>query len=383
LVCLIIGVLQDYYEQNMFGSSREISMNLSFVGTLIQVMEGFMMPFSQILEVSIGLRPALIVSSTFFLVGLISASFCTEIWQLYLSLGLCVGIGCSIMLSVSLRIIPQWFDMKRSKANAVAFSGSVVSGLITPFMMTSINYSLGIAWTYRILAFIFVGFDIVICYVMREFDSTKKRERSTKNILPSFDFSLIRNKNNIIWVISCIPQAAVNALPYIFIPVYATYIGLTPMQGSTAVAILSGVNIFGRLGAGYVADKIGNMNTYIICNFLSCVSALLIWTFAYNYAILLVFAIFYGLFGNAYHALLGPATARVVGIEKLPSANTFISIVTSPAYFGPSIASSIAITSTRHPFLTYKLFLGLPLFFSVVVMIFLKFRMTSSVFSKI
>ena len=80
---------------------------------------------------------------------------------------------------------------------------------------------------------------------------------------------------------------------------------------------------------------------------------------------------------------MGPATARVVGIEKLASANTFISIFTSPAYFGPSIASAIAVASTRHPFLTYKLFLGLPLFFSVLVMVFLKFRMTSSAFSKI
>lgn len=36
---------------------------------------------------------------------------------------------------------------------------------------------------------------------------------------------------------------------------------------------------------------------------MSCISALLIWTFAYNYGVLLLFAVFYGIFGNAYHAL--------------------------------------------------------------------------------
>ena len=67
----------------------------------------------------------------------------------------------------------------------------------------------------------FFVFDVFICYVAREYNTPVRKEGSSlsfKSFLPSFDVSLMKEKNNIIWMISCIPQAAVNALPYIFIP---------------------------------------------------------------------------------------------------------------------------------------------------------------------
>ncbi|KAI9271602.1 major facilitator superfamily domain-containing protein, partial [Phascolomyces articulosus] len=390
-----IGVMQDYYEQRVFTSSREDSMRLSFVGTTIHVVMNLFMPISRILEVTVGLKVALIIASILSVIGLTlfySSSFFADtyyyyllkIWQLYLALGLCLGSSNCILFSVAQRVIPQWFDKKRGLASGISFSGSVITGLVSPFIMTSINFTLGIAWTYRILAAIFIGINILICLIMRENTVPTEKESTKDKIKTSINVSILRDTNFLIWMSACVPQVIIQTVPYIFVPVYATYIGLSPLQGSTAVGVISGVNLFGRLSAGFVADKIGSLNTFIIYNTLSGCAAVFIWIFAYNYITLLVFSVVYGLFGSVYYTLLGPTVARVVGVQNLPSGNIFISLLTSPACFGPSIASAIELKSSLQPFLTYKLFLGIPLFISVIPILYLKLRITHAfVFSKI
>ncbi|KAI9251470.1 major facilitator superfamily domain-containing protein [Phascolomyces articulosus] len=380
----IQGVMQNYYEQKIFSSSREDTMRLSFVGTTIHLVVNLLIPLSRILEITMGIRFALVIASVFSVVGLTSASFCTEIWQLYLAIGLCLGASNSILNSVSQRLIPQWFEKKRGIASAIAFSGSVITGLVSPFIMTSINLSLGIVWTYRILAVLFIGVNVVIIVIIRENTIPSGEISLRDNIKTAINTSVLRDINFFIWVSSCIPQTLIQIIPFIFVPVYATYIGLSPIQGTTAVAVISGVNLVGRIFAGFMADKIGTMNTYIIYNTLSGSAAVFIWTFAYNYKTLLVFCVVYGFFGSVYFTLLGPTVARIVGLEKLPSGNIFIFLFTAPVAFGPSIASAVEVKSVLQPFLTYKLFLGIPLFISVIPILILKLRMTGTLlFAKI
>ncbi|KAI9271833.1 hypothetical protein BDA99DRAFT_534303 [Phascolomyces articulosus] len=132
----------------------------------------------------------------------------------------------------------------------------------------------------------------------------------------------------------------------------------------------------------FVADKIGSLNTLIIYNTLSGCAAVFICVFAYNYIPLLVFSVVYGLFESVYYTLLSPVVARVVGTQSLlPYGNIFIALLASPACFGPSIASAIELKSNLQPFFTYELFLGIPLFISVIPILYLKLRITHTLVS--
>ncbi|KAI8138045.1 major facilitator superfamily domain-containing protein [Fennellomyces sp. T-0311] len=375
------GVLQGYYQFNVFGSSQDVILRLTFVGTILQMVMNVALIASRFLELAVGIKRSIIIGTALTVGGLIAASESTQIWQLYLSISVCYGLGNGPLNSLSLRLIPQWFDEKRSRASAISFSGSVLGGIVAPLFFTAITSSLGPQWTYRIVAIIFLVFNIIIGCIVRENIPTTSAKKKCSSY--AIDFSLLKNTSFVIWIIACLPQVFVQLIPYIIVPVYASYIGLSPVQGTVCVSVISAVNCVGRLIAGVVADKIGNMNTLVIYNTLGAFASLFIWMFAYNYTTLLLFSATYGLFGTVYFVLSPPTTARIVGVEKLPSANIFLCLSTAPMSFGTSIASAIETASTTQPFLIYKLLLGLPLLISTIIIVILKLKMTGNLFSKI
>ena len=52
-----------------------------------------------------------------------------------------------------------------------------------------------------------------------------------------------------------------------------------------------------------LADRIGNMNVNIICSMVSGIATLTLWCFAYNFQLLIIYAIMIGLFGGTFYAL--------------------------------------------------------------------------------
>lgn len=55
--------------------------------------------------------------------------------------------------------------------------------------------------------------------------------------------------------------------------------------------------------ARLLADRIGCLNANLIYALLTCLSSLLVWTFAYDYGTLMAFAVLFGLFGGSFYAL--------------------------------------------------------------------------------
>jgi len=57
-----------------------------------------------------------------------------------------MAVALIIFRQVSMSISPQWFVKRRGFAMGVMVSGSGIGGLIMPFVMTTLNESLGGAW---------------------------------------------------------------------------------------------------------------------------------------------------------------------------------------------------------------------------------------------
>ena len=77
-----------------------------------------------------GTRTTLLLGVALETLALISASFTHEIWQLFLSQGICFGFGMGFLFVGSVGIVPQWFTKKRSLANGISTAGSGLGGLM-------------------------------------------------------------------------------------------------------------------------------------------------------------------------------------------------------------------------------------------------------------
>lgn len=84
----------------------------------------------------------------------IAASCASQIWHLYLSQGVLVGIGVGCLYAPSLPVLSQWFTRRRSLANGISAAGSGTSGLVFSFAIGAMIDNLSLAWSLRIIGVI-------------------------------------------------------------------------------------------------------------------------------------------------------------------------------------------------------------------------------------
>lgn len=370
--------MQDYFEQNVY---RDSAVNLSFVGTIALVCINSVSPIVQICVSRFGIRIVLIAGTIFVGLGLILAGFSTEIWHLYLTQGVMFGFGASCVYVAAMGVGPQWFTKRRGMALGIIASGSGIGGLIIPFIMTSINANLGPGWTYRILGFICLFFDILACFFIRERNPPAVRQR--KKLSQIINFAVFKNSDFVLFAIASNIGLLGYFIPYFFLPSYSTYLGFTAEQGSTLVAASSACNFVGRLMTGYLADRIGKVNTNVLFTFITAVSCLLIWTFAFTYGSLMAFAVIFGLTSGSFFALISPICAALLGMESFLSGLSLLLFTNVFAVFGPNIASAIESSVSSAPFFSYKMFSGIAYTVAFIILLILKLRLDRNFFGKV
>ncbi|KAI9490258.1 major facilitator superfamily domain-containing protein [Zychaea mexicana] len=375
--------MQDHFERYVFGSSDETIIQLSFVGTLGVLLSNGLGFFSQSLEFLIGVKKSTFIGTILVTTGLVAAGSATEIWQLYLSIGVCYGLGDTLLYSPSMRMVAEWVDDKhRSTAMSIVASSTGATGLVTPIIMSTINRNLGEHWTFRILGITYLACNMVACAVF------KKRRRSDgggelKKPTDSLKLSILKDANLIIWCFSALLQSMALYIPYLFLPSYATYLGLSETQGSLLLSVASGASFVGRIITGVIADRIGCVNVNIVCTTIAGIATFTVWTFAYSFESLVGYAILIGSFGGTFYALFGPITVAILGMEQYALGFSWVLLATCPGVLGSTIASAIESRSKIEPFLSYKLFCGALYIGSAITTSVVRWRVSKTIFGKV
>ncbi|KAI8143757.1 major facilitator superfamily domain-containing protein [Fennellomyces sp. T-0311] len=388
------GILQEHFEREVFSDIPDAQFQLSFAGTLIGLLVNLMGPLYQILSARYGVRPVLILGLLIMVLGLMLASFTTQIWHLYLTQGVLFGMGAAFLYMTALMVPAQWFNRRRGFAMGCVTCGSGIGGVVLPFLMTELNTRYGIAWTYRILGFAYLGLNAITFLLVKEKYPRHKKIKavddgeaqpavSPPTLREIFDFSILKDPTFLWWMIASIISTLGCFTPYFFLPSYATYNGLASADGTVFMAVLAGSNFVGRFGLGYIADHIGRLNTHIISTLLAAVSVFAIWTIAFDYNTIMAFAIVYGFFGTSYYALMSPITATIVGIEKFPTALSVMMLSNCISIIGPNIASAIENSVASEPYFSYKMFVGACFGLGGLLLLGLKIKMTGKIFSRI
>ncbi|KAF9061494.1 major facilitator superfamily domain-containing protein [Rhodocollybia butyracea] len=341
----IWGVFQSAYAINPSSRFQQDStLKFGYVGGCSIGFAFMIGPFSNLLISKFGIHSPIILGVGTIAVALMLGSIAKTYWELLLSQGIMFGIGCSFTYVPAIGLPAQRFKRKRALATGIASAGACAGAVIlAPVVQSSIDH-LGIPWALRILSFITLalGFTAICCI---------RKRAATKKIVQyrPFDPSLFKIPGYPLYLAFAFLQLFGHQIPLFFIPSYCTTIGISPVNASAVLSVASSVSFIGRIMAGMTADKWGTINVLILFTFFSGLACLVIWIFAKSLGVMMVFAVFWAFFSGVYWALSVPASAKIVGVEKLGSA-VAIQFLTNvlPAIFAGPIGSQIIVASAAN-----------------------------------
>jgi MFS family permease len=272
------GVFLAYYlSSNTFpGATRT---QFAFIGGLSVSSALLLSPLATFSARRLGTRATLLLGVLFQTTSFVAASYSRRVWQLFLSQGLCFGLGLGFLFVVSVGIVPQWFKARRSLANGVAAAGSGFGGLAYSLAAGAMIPRLGLPWAFRVLAVVSFVVNFVCAILLRD------RNAQVGSSLAAFDVRLFRGAE--FW--GLLGFGFFSMLGYVVllfsIPNYASRVGLTAHQGSVVGAVLNLGQGLGRGPIGYFSDAVGRINIAAMLSLLSSVLALVLWTEARTYGV--------------------------------------------------------------------------------------------------
>lgn len=98
-----------------------------------------MAPMSNYISTRFGFKHSMVLGIFLFCGGQIAAAFASQVWHLFITLGVMFGTGKGFIFIAILPLASQWFDHKRAMASGLSPAGSGVGGLIFSITMRIIT----------------------------------------------------------------------------------------------------------------------------------------------------------------------------------------------------------------------------------------------------
>ncbi|KAF7535424.1 hypothetical protein G7054_g5400 [Neopestalotiopsis clavispora] len=247
-----------------------------------------------------------------------------------------------LIFVASVPVPSQWFTKKRSLANACAAAGSGFGGLTYSLGTNAMISSIGLDWTFRVLAIICFVVNCVCGFLVRD------RNKAVGSVHIALNWQLLRRPSYLFYLawmsLSLIPYTAL-----IFSIVdYSQYVGLSASHASLVGALLNLSQGLGRPIIGVSSDAVGRLNVAGFCTAFVGVLCLVLWVFSFTLATCVVFALLAGSCAGVIWATAAPVLAEVVGLQLLPSALSLTWVVlVLPATFAEVIVLEIRGRSYR------------------------------------
>ncbi|WP_075878372.1 L-lactate MFS transporter [Merdibacter massiliensis] len=306
----------------------------------------------------LGPRNVILVGGLMFGLGMFFSGFATSVSFLIITYGLIYGLGLGMAYGATISTCVKFFPDKRGLTGGLTTAAYGLSSVILPPVVASIVEVADVLMAFRIVGIVFL---IILCvcalfiekcpegFVPEGWTPPSKQANATrmdkdwKGMLKSPIFYIM------MLMLCC---GAFSGMMYTSQArsVAETMIGMSVLSASTVVSVVSLFNVFGRLLAGYLSDKIGRVQTLALsCSlcifglfnlYISAMGDTL--TFYIGSAILgLCFGAFMGVFPGFTADQFGPKNNSVnFGIM-------FIGFAVA-GYFGPTIMASTAMDASPY-----------------------------------
>ena len=88
------------------------------------------------------------------LISVLTTSYATTYWQVFLSEALCGGIGHGLVYAPSVALISTYFVRKRSFAITIVLCGGSTGGIVFPLIAQHLPLKVGLPWAIRVMFFV-------------------------------------------------------------------------------------------------------------------------------------------------------------------------------------------------------------------------------------
>lgn len=209
------------------------------------------------------------------------------------------GFGFVIFYYPIISMVNGFWVARRGMAYGFLCSASGVSGVVFPFGLKALLHRYGYPTTLRVIA---IGLFILTGPLIPLLKG--RLPPSAHAAVGRTDWSFLKTPLFWIYTASNLTQGLGYFFPSLYLPSYATAIGLTSTQGALLLALMSVSQVLGQLTFGYLSDRKLPLNLLTLAStFISAVAVLALWGLAHSFPLLVVFALVYGFFGAGYVAM--------------------------------------------------------------------------------
>ena len=191
--------------------------------------------------------------------GVFMTSLCTRYYQLFLAQGVLMGLGNGLLYVPGLALVGRSFKTHRSIAMAITTCGAPTGGVIYTLVFEQLIGSMSFGETVRIQGYVMLGsyaiaFPLLLWGASNigNLGSGEKRKLIEIRAFKDLPFCVYTFSNFFIFL--------GYMVPFIYLASYGqTALGMSRSFALYTIMIAQASSIIGRLGAGYVASKIGVM----------------------------------------------------------------------------------------------------------------------------
>lgn len=254
----------------------------------------------------------LLVLGTFLTVfGIMMNSISNNYWQVFLSQGLCIGLGTGCLFLPSVAIVATYFTTKRALAIGIVASGGSFGSVIYPIVFHRLQPRIGFPWATRVLGFIALGTLLVSILVLRTRLPPPEETRAI------FDPQAFKNFPFIFFSTGLFLAFAGLYIPIFYIILIAEVrVHADDNISFYLLPILNAASVLGRIIPGLLADRYGSLELVILCTLAAAIIAY-IGVVIKSLASLIIFAIIYGFLSGAVVSLPAAVIASLAPSVQL------------------------------------------------------------------
>nr|XP_046241343.1 monocarboxylate transporter 13 [Scatophagus argus]XP_046241344.1 monocarboxylate transporter 13 [Scatophagus argus] len=337
-------------------------------------------PVASMLTLQCSQRVVIIVGGLLAASGMLLASLDLSLPWLYLSMGILQGIGISFSWIPANSMVSHYFVQWRPIAYAIASSGEpVFAVLFSPFFQWLIEmYS----WQGALLIIGGLQLNLCVCgALMRPLETDQNPVQETKGGLEgdaaaltqkrkvTFQFSLMRKPELLLYILFAIFAAAGFFIPPLFLVPFASSLGIDKYWPAFILSVLAFTDLAGRLICGWVANMrlLRNMQLLTMLVTLLGVVVLLL-PISHNYWAIIVFASLYGFLFGCVVAIHVTSIVDIVTLEGFDSGlGLFMLFRSIGGFIGPPAAGWLVDYTSDYSAAFYLS--GLCLIFSAVFVV--------------
>ena len=242
------------------------------------------------------------------ILGLVAGSFAKTLRALILTQGIMYGIGFLIFYYPILSMVEEFWVARRGMAYGILCGASGVSGTAMPLVIQALLQRYGYPTTLRAIS---VALTVATGPLIPLLKGRLPNSQSGASTGRS-DWSFFKKPLFWIYSVSNIIQGLGYFFPALFLPSYATSIGLSGWQGALLLTVMSISQVLGQFTFGYLSDRRIPLDVLITVTLVvSSIATFSLWGLARSFAPLLVFAIIFGFFAAGYTAMWGRMVSAV------------------------------------------------------------------------